>query len=756
MKKELLAPAGDIEAGYAALYYGADAVYLGLKQFSARATANNFSEDELNEFVGFAHHLKRKVFVTINTVLQQNELKDLFKNLDICKRCHVDAIILQDLGVARIIKKYYPEIELHASTQMSVHNKAGALALKEMGFSRVVLARELSLAEMKDIATIPDLELEAFIHGALCYSYSGICQFSSMMSGRSANRGKCLYPCRAEFCEGDKNSHRFSMKDMALQEDVLKMPVYSLKIEGRKKNALYVAAVTDYYRNILDGNGGIVKKAQNIKQIFSRPWCSFHFKGRDKDVTDRRFVGHRGLVIGKIEEVKGQQIILTVSYKIAKHDGIQIDVDGVEKPYGFSLQKFKVNGKPCLEAQAGAKVEILLPHRVDGLKKGASVYLASSSEVKGAYGYQKPKPKEFLQRFAIDVKVEIETEKVRAESCGELAVIGGNFTSAQDISKMAEAVKKAFSKTGDTEFDLRNLHVENKKSLFVPVSMLNELRRKLYEQIVPQYETVVADEVVTRQLPLDAKWIVKIDRSEYASLLDLDKVYEVIFLISPETQLEEIMKLPKNKVRLALPAVCRRVKDFEPLITKFLDAGYKKWEIANYWGLSVLPIKKIDLSFDNLVYMFNTEAIQMAKENGASRVTLAVEDVLSNLKNLALSSPLPVAMTVYQDVPLFTSAVCIRDNSCKECSRKPLWIDLTKDGQKYQALSKDCQLMMFAHKPFSVATEAKEVRVDFYRADFCYKNYTATEVKTVLEKLMNFEDVVGCLKGNIVRLNEMF
>ena len=235
MKKELLAPAGDIEAGYAALYYGADAVYLGLKQFSARATAKNFDENELNEFVGFAHHLKRKVFVTINTVLQQRELEDLFKNLDVCKRCHVDAVIIQDLGVARVVKKYYPEIEMHASTQMAVHNKEGAMALKNMGFSRVVLARELSLPEIKEIAKISDLELECIVHGALCYSYSGVCQFSSIVSGRSANRGKCIYPCRSEFLKGNKFEHCFSMKDMAVEEDVLKMPIYSLKIEGRKK-----------------------------------------------------------------------------------------------------------------------------------------------------------------------------------------------------------------------------------------------------------------------------------------------------------------------------------------------------------------------------------------------------------------------------------------------------------------------------------------------------------------------------------------
>lgn len=756
MKKELLAPAGDIEAGYAALYYGADAVYLGLKQFSARASANNFSEEELNEFTGFAHHLGRKVFVTINTVLQQSELKDLVKNLDICRRCKVDAVILQDLGVAGIIKKHYPEIELHASTQMAVHNKAGALALKEMGFSRVVLARELTLPEIKEIASIPNLELEAFVHGALCYSYSGICQFSSMINGRSANRGKCMYPCRAEFSENGKTAHRFSMKDMALQEDVLKMPVYSLKIEGRKKNALYVAAVTDYYRSILDGGGNLGAKAQNIKQIFSRPWCSFHFKGRSKEVTDTKFVGHRGLPIGKISEIKGASISFATSCKIARHDGIQIDVDGCEKPYGFSLQKMKAGGKTAIQAEAGQTVEILLPQKISGLKKGASVYLASSSEVKGAYGYQKPKPKEFLQRIGIDVSVTLASDKLKASSCGETAEISGTFSNALDIAKTEDAIKKAFAKTGDTEFFLQDLHIENPQGLFAPISVLNELRRSLYEQIVPQDKTVVLPFIEPRRLPIAGKWIVKTDSFNAISLLDWQKIDEFIFLINPDTKTDEITKFPKNKLRIALPAVCRNTKDFEPLISKLLDGGYKKWEIANYWGLSVLPVKKIDLSFDNLIYMFNAEAVQTAKEIGASRITLAVEDTLSNLKDLAASASLPVAFTVYQDVPLFTSAVCIRENSCKECSRRPLWMTLAKDGQKFQALSQNCQLMMFAKKPFAAASEAKEIRADFYKADFCYKNYPPAVVKQILEKLMRFENPDGCLQGNLTRRSETF
>ena len=269
MKPELLAPAGDIEAAYAALFYGADALYLGLSQFSARATATNFSFEELCEITNYAHTKNAKIYVTINTLLQDNQLSDLIKMLDYCVHSGTDAVIIQDLGVARVVKEKYPELQMHASTQMAVHNVQGALALKKLGFSRVVLARELTLPEIKEIASIKGLETEAFIHGALCYAYSGLCLFSSMETGMSANRGKCLYPCRALFGGDLGKKHLFSMKDMALQEDVLKMPVSSLKIEGRKKNALYVAAVTNYYRRILDGKS-TENLQQDIQQIFAR------------------------------------------------------------------------------------------------------------------------------------------------------------------------------------------------------------------------------------------------------------------------------------------------------------------------------------------------------------------------------------------------------------------------------------------------------------------------------------------------------
>ena len=755
-KKELLAPAGDIEAGYAAIYYGADAVYLGLKQFSARATANNFSAQELNEFTGYAHSLGRKVFVTINTVLQENELPDLLKNLDICRAAKVDALIVQDLGVAHVVQKYYPEIALHASTQMAVHNAEGALALQRRGFARVVLARELTRAEIDNIAKVVNIELECFVHGALCYSYSGICQFSSIEEGKSANRGKCLYPCRAECDKNGKKEHCFSMKDLALQEDILQMPVYSLKIEGRKKSALYVAAVVDYYRHILDGKKYDAKKADNIKQIFSRPWCKFHFGGKDKNVTDKNFVGHRGLEIGQIESISGNKITIRPNHKIARHDGLQIDVKGEEKPVGFSLKNFMINGRNTFEAKAGDLVEIKVPPLNCALQKGYKVYLASSSEVKGSYNYTKPKPKEFWQKIPIDVKVKVMQNKIFAQALEWYSEIDNLFEVAKDKLKSNEAIRKAFAKTGDTEFVLGNLTLENDGGYFVPISLLNDLRRDLYAKIKIEKKELLLDPVKTRKLPLNPKWAIKIDNMEYLSaILDSD-IDEILYLLSENTNIDELIKLSQDKLRIALPVVCRNIDKIKKVINELLSRGYKKWEISNYWGLAVLPQNEVDLSFDNMIYVFNTQAIEQAKDWGAERVALSIEDTIDNWQALADKSPLPITAVIYQDIPLFVSAVCVRDNDCKLCNRQLMWSDFAIKGKKYLLRSENCQTMVFDERAFAVADEVRKLKVDWLRADFCYKDYTPSQVAEILKQLKGGKNPPHTHKANLKNASNVF
>ena len=233
--------------------------------------------------------------------------------------------------------------------------------LKKLGFKRVVPAREMSETELKLLcqkANELGIEVEVFVHGALCYSFSGQCLFSALEYGKSANRGRCVYPCRAEFEVVDekgecKKRHLFSMKDMALEELVNKIPALSLKIEGRKKSPLYVASVVNYYRHILDGKKKSEVEADDIKQIFSRPWCKFHFEGKNKSVTDEEFVGHRGLLIGRVEKVGKTRLSFKTKHNIARFDGLQIDVKGEEKPFGFGIKGLFVKGRAVFEAKEG-------------------------------------------------------------------------------------------------------------------------------------------------------------------------------------------------------------------------------------------------------------------------------------------------------------------------------------------------------------------------------------------------------------------
>ena len=753
-KQELLAPAGDIESGYAALYYGADALYLGLAKFSARATAVNFDENSLDELTAYAHSLNRKIYVAINTIVQEAELNELMDSLDICARCRVDGLIIQDLGVARIIREKYPFFEMHASTQMAVHNKEGALFLQKIGFKRVVLARELTLAEIKEIAAIPNLETEVFIHGALCYSYSGLCQFSAMEYNRSANRGKCLYPCRANFELNGHKGHLFSMKDMALEEDVLKLPVDSLKIEGRKKSALYVAAVTDYYRRILDEKTQNQAKAENIKQIFSRPWCKFHFNGKNKSVIDTEFVGHRGLLIGKVQKISHGWLTFKTTHKIARYDGLQIDVAGCEKPFGFSVQKISVNNKNVVETSADEFVMVELPPTYPQIKAHDKIYLASSSAVKGFYRYEKPKQHAFYATNNIDVEVTIKSDKLEAV-CGEYkSELKGIFLPADNVKKMQEAVYNAFNKTGNTSFKLNKFTVLNKDALFVPVSLLNKLRRDLYTKIQPKVIKNDLPEITLRKKSQSVpQFKIKIDNLAYLQHLNINDFVQIIYLIGPDSDIKELSRLPKNKIRIALPSLCRQPTQYAELITKLLESGYNKWEVGNYWALNMLPLAKLDINFDSSLYMLNTQAIEQAKKIGASGITLSLEDTSVNIAELIKRSSLPIDLVIYQDIPLFSSACCIRDNDCKSCTHQDLWFDIKKDGKKYKALSHNCEMMIFDDKPFCIASKVKDMHPDYFRIDFCYCKYSPDEVFNIVNKLIKFNDLSNCINGNFDNFN---
>ena len=314
-KVELLAPAGSIESLYAAINNGADAVYLGGSKFSARAYASNFDNETMKKAVDYCHSYGVKIYVTMNTLLKEKELNEAIKYVGYLYEIGVDALIVQDLGLVSLIQEKYNDFEIHASTQVTIHNGEGAIYFKEKGFTRIVLSRELSLEEIKHISKDLNIETEMFIHGALCVCYSGQCLMSSMIGGRSGNRGRCAQPCRMEYTlksnnMGEKKAYLLSPKDMCTIEnikDIIDSGAYSLKVEGRMKRPEYVAGVVENYRKAIDKE--YYNKKFNVQegkkvllQLFNREGFSTAYlrKNIGKDMMSYKFPKNTGVEIGKV------------------------------------------------------------------------------------------------------------------------------------------------------------------------------------------------------------------------------------------------------------------------------------------------------------------------------------------------------------------------------------------------------------------------------------------------------------------------
>ncbi len=458
---ELLAPAGQPGSAYAAFHYGADAVYLGLSQFSARASAVNFTPEELATLVGHARSLtpRRKIYLTLNTLVKDGELADAMRTLGLAVEAGVDAVIVQDLGIAALVRKNFRALanfHLHASTQLAVHSPEGVRQAAGLGFDRVTLARELTFREIVRIVETAQkcgVESETFIHGTLCYSYSGLCLFSGLIHGQSGNRGRCVYSCReaAELVDdqgqikGNANLHPFSLKDLALKEKALDLAsagVDSLKIEGRKKSPLYVAATVDYYRRLLDGRLGAGEKirAENrLKTIFARPWTDLFFGGGfNPGAVDTEVVGHRGAPLGSIlrlvDTPAGPGIVFQAGLDLERHDGLQIDLPGQERPYGFGVDRlfrpvlrtapaFGRKGRDragessagsasgrweaVYEIKAGEEAAVTLPADAPRLQPGMALYLSSSQEVKRSFPYPTPKAATPGREVCLRVKIRV-------------------------------------------------------------------------------------------------------------------------------------------------------------------------------------------------------------------------------------------------------------------------------------------------------------------------------------------------------------
>jgi putative protease len=792
---ELLAPAGGLESAFAAFHFGADAIYLGLKKFSARAEAENFTLEEVDEITAYAHHLepRRRVFVTINTLIRQDELPELVEAVSALADIGVDALIVQDLGVYHLVRRHFPDLELHASTQLSVHNRAGAEVLKRFGFQRVVLARELTFEEVRDITAASGIETEVFIHGALCYSYSGLCLFSSQTLGRSGNRGKCAYSCRDSYDVSDapltlrdgspvkrdpRQGFPFSMKDLALPDHIPALRaagVSCFKIEGRKKSPLYVATTTEYYRKLVDGRLSADERPileADMQSVFSRPWTRLFVQShKDKEVADRDTVGHRGTLIGKVEAVQDGRLRFRTRRTLQRHDGLQVDLPILGKPFGFAIEHLwtlrKRKREEVFEAAAGSLVEVSMPADHPEMSASAPVYCSSSQAVKQRYRHERPKPGLYRIRRPVEFEAVLTKEelivtgRVNGGGPGHGVVevrhtLTGPFTRAREPEAMEKAARDAFGKLGDTPLELAAFTFRNDGGCFVPVSRLNQVRRDLVAELetllrregVKQIE-MIQSEITPHPQPLSPKgrgepslartgrreqrfgWSLKVDRIgfldalEDADVADLDELIVDIARDHPAILEEKLGawagRLGRDRIRLALPGLTRSWEDkgLRHKIHQLRDRGWTKWEAANlsawsYLGLAGPASGTIDLATDWSVYVINRLAAKALLELGVTRFALSPEDGLANVRPLLAEFASRAVVIVYQDTPQFLAESCAYANLIGGCPGKAncrfeSMEMVSSHGEKVTALDYHCRTIVLNQGPFCLSTRLKEL-----------------------------------------------
>lgn len=484
-KIEVLAPAGSMESLFAAINKGADAVYLGGNKFSARAYASNFDNENMKKAIDYAHNYNVKVFVTMNTILKENEVDDAVKYVGYLYEIGADALIIQDLGLFKRIKEEYSDLEIHASTQMTIHNGEAAIYFKDKGFHRVVLSREMTLEEIKHISKDLKIETEMFVHGALCISYSGQCLMSSIIGGRSGNRGRCAQPCRMEYtlkgeCSGEQKGYLLSPKDMCTIEDVndiIDTGTYSLKIEGRMKRPEYVAGVVDNYRKAVDKV--LFKKKYNeqegkvqLLQLFNRSGFTNAYLKRNtgKDMMSYNSPKNTGVPLGLVDK-SGE---IKLKENISLGDGIRY------KDKGFTVSKILLNNKEVNEGKRGDVVKIFpIDYRKgDELFKSLNKKLFNELE-----DYIKPYSKKILLNATIKfivgdpIELNIDYNNHKFKFTGEVVQV------AEKKPLDKERIIEALRKSGDIPFKLQEIQFDKFEDGFIRIADLNNLRRDALEAI---------------------------------------------------------------------------------------------------------------------------------------------------------------------------------------------------------------------------------------------------------------------------------
>ena len=775
-KIEVLAPAGSMESLYAAINNGADAIYLGGNKFSARAYASNFDNENMKKAIDYAHSYGVKVYVTMNTLLKEEELQKALKYAGYLYEIGVDALIIQDLGLVKLIKEKYSDFELHASTQMTIHNGEGALYFKERGFHRIVLSRELTFEEIKHISKDLKIETEIFVHGALCVCYSGQCLMSSMIGGRSGNRGRCAQPCRMEYTlksrkSGEKRGYLLSPKDMCTIEDVkdiINSGTYSLKIEGRMKRPEYVAGVVRNYRKAVDKE--LFHEKFDVKigkdellQLFNREGFSKAYLKKDvgRDMMSYNFPKNTGVILGKVLE-NGEVIL---ERDISLGDGIRVN-DG-----GFTLSKIIKNKNEIKEAKKGDKVK-LFP--ID-YKKGDFLYKMSDKKLTLELSETvKPYGRKIELEGYVTFKVNEKLKLGALFNDNYYEVSGKIVEEATNRPLDKERIEKALFKSGDYPYKFNKINFIDFDNGFIRIGDLNELRRALFEKIVKgecsKYRrNRYGKEVEVKNISKEIKAIdvlPKVILKDQFNELKKDFEYIAVDIFSRyknSIKIDDLKEYSKtNKLILKLPNIIKSefssvvniIEKVKPYICGILTSNV---------GIINKYKNELKIIGDYKLNIFNSEALNFFKED-LDIITVSEELNRKEIKALLKSSKYNCAKMIYGKTELMVSEYCpigstfgLKDTnkSCNRACEKDIYTLIDRVNEKFSIMTDVfCRSYILNSLPLNLIEEIddlKDMGINCLRLDFT--DETIDEVRKVINEFNNKKviDVKDYTKGHYRR-----
>lgn len=672
---ELLAPAGNINIFKAVIEAGADAVYVGGSMFGARAYANNFDEEELLYAIDYAHLKGVKVYLTVNTLLKNDEIEKLYDYLLPFYERGLDAVLVQDLGALKLIHDRFPDLAIHTSTQMTVTGIDGVRFLKQFGVQRVVMAREVSLAEMKEIHEKCGMEIEAFVHGALCYSYSGQCLFSSMLGGRSGNRGRCAQPCRLPYCVGNKkDTYILSLKDMCGIKDLQKLKesgVYSLKIEGRMKQAGYASGVVAYYRRYID----------SMKEVSDKDYKNIAGLGNRCGFTDKYYFEHNGTDMVTFEK---PNFVSDASDELPQ------------------FSKIKIQGKLTLkEAEPGALTVSCGGYRFTSYMDPVSHALKAPAERKNV-----------AERISKTGDTPFEFENIDITMDNDIFVPNGalNKLRREAIEGLQNEILMQYKRTASASYGWKSKKTSEIKPYGDP-KVIASVRdgKQLYRLL--EYDNISE---------------IYIDSSKYGRRNFVKEFSDDVFCVNNA----------EKKAYLALPVIFRRsTRDyFETISDQLKKIDFEGFIVRNYeeffWVKTRFASKKIVT--DHNMYTYNDMAKSMFFDNGADADTMPLE---LNQKEINRRNNKGSQMIIYGYYPLMVSAQCVHKNSYK-CDRTP---QITYLKDRYNKIfpvwnnCSECYNIIYNSCPtvlFNNMQKIKNAGIDALRLDFTFEK--PEEIDTVM------------------------